>query len=246
MSSVSVKSVGRGPGLVVIPGTTRRAHHYDKMAAALADRYTVHMIDRRGRGASPPLDRDYGLETEVADALEVIDETGSEQVFGHSYGGLVGLHVALQRDLERLVLYEPGVSLDGSLDLSWLSDYEKIATARDYAFFLTTMQFMPRTPVAVPLLWTLLRVNRELREMLPTIVPELRQVAALDSDGSRYADVTTPTLLISGGKSPAYLRDILPTLAAIMPQAKAISIAECDHNGPDLSGPSKVAAAIRA
>jgi hypothetical protein len=52
--------------------------------------------------------------------------------------------------------------------------------------------------------------------------------------------------LISGGKSPAYLKDILPTLAAIMPQAKAISIPECDHNGPDLSGPSKVAAAIRA
>jgi pimeloyl-ACP methyl ester carboxylesterase len=246
MSSVFFTSVGRGPGLVVIPGGTRRAHHYDKMAAALADQFTVHMIDRRGRGASPPLGSDYGLETEVADALEVIDETGSEQVFGHSYGGLVGLHVALQRDLERLVLFEPGVSLNGSLDLSWLSDHEKIATARDYAFFLTTMQFMPRTPFAVPLLWTLLRVNREIREMLPTIVPELRQIAALDSDGSRYADVTTPTLLISGGKSPAYLRDILPTLAAIMPRAKAISIPECDHNGPDLSGPSKVAAAIRA
>jgi hypothetical protein len=52
--------------------------------------------------------------------------------------------------------------------------------------------------------------------------------------------------LISGGRSPAYLRDIEPTLAAIMPPAKAISIPECDHNGPDLSGLEKVAAAIRA
>jgi pimeloyl-ACP methyl ester carboxylesterase len=246
MSSVSVRSVGRGPGLVVIPGATRRAHHYDKMAAALADRFTVHMIDRRGRGASPPMGPDYGLETEVADALEVIDETGSEQVFGHSYGGLVGLHVALRRDLERLVLFEPAVSLDGTFDLGWLDSHPAIRTARDYAFFLTTMQFMPRMPFSVPLLWTLLRVNRDIRQMLPTIVPELRQVAALDSDGSRYADVTTPTLLIGGGRSPAYLTDILPMLAAIMPRAKAIRIAECDHNGPDLSGPSKVAAAIRA
>jgi pimeloyl-ACP methyl ester carboxylesterase len=246
MSSVDVRTLGRGPGLLVLPGTTRRAHHYDKMAAALADRFTVHMVDRRGRGASPPTDADYSLETEVRDALEVLDETGAEQVFGHSYGGLVALHVALHRDLERLVLYEPAVSLNGSFDLGWIADHPDIRGARDYAFFLTTMQFMPRTPFAVPLLWTLLRINRDIRAMLPTIVPELRQVAALDSDGSRYADVTTPALLIGGGRSPAYLTDILPVLAAIMPQAKAISIPECDHNGPDLSGPQKVAAAIRA
>jgi pimeloyl-ACP methyl ester carboxylesterase len=107
MSSVDVRTTGRGPGLVVIPGTTRRAHHYDKMAAALADRFTVHMIDRRGRGASPPIDGGYSLETEVRDALDVIEETGSEQVFGHSYGGLIGLHVALRRDLKRLVVFEP-------------------------------------------------------------------------------------------------------------------------------------------
>jgi pimeloyl-ACP methyl ester carboxylesterase len=82
--------------------------------------------------------------------------------------------------------------------------------------------------------------------MLPTILPELRQVAALDSDGSRYEAVTTPTLLIGGGRSPAYLTDVLPMLAAILPRAKAITIPECDHNGPDLSGPEKVAALIRA
>jgi len=243
MTSVEFFSVGRGPGLVVIPGSTRRAHHYDKMAAALADRFTVHMIDRRGRGASPPMDAGYSLETEVRDALEVLEETGSEQLFGHSYGGLIALHVALHRDLDRLVLFEPGVSIDGSFNLGWL---RAIRNARDYALFLTTMEFLPRTPIAVPLLWALLKVNRDIRTTLPTIEPELRQIAALDSDGSRYADVTTPTLLIGGGKSPAYLTDILPRLAAILPHAKAVMIPECNHNGPDLSGPEKVAAAIRA
>jgi pimeloyl-ACP methyl ester carboxylesterase len=250
MSSVDVRTVGRGPGLVVIPGGTRRAHHYDKMAAALADQFTVHMIDRRGRGASPPIDDDYSLETEVSDAIEVLDETGSRQIFGHSYGGLVGLHVALHRDLDRLILFEPGVSLNGDFDLSWLDAYAKLfdggRKATAYALFLTRMKFLPRTPVAVPLMWALLRVNRDIREMLPTILPELRQIAALDSDGSRYGDVATPSLLMGGGRSPAYLQDVLPMLAAIMPQAKAIFIPECDHNGPDLSGPEKVAALIRA
>jgi pimeloyl-ACP methyl ester carboxylesterase len=243
MSSVKFDSVGHGPGLVVLPGGTRRAHHYDKMAAALADQFTVHLVDRRGRGASPPMDGDYCLDTEVNDALEVIEETKSEQVFGHSYGGLIALHVALRRDLERLILFEPAVSLDGAFDLSWL---KPIRNARDYALFLTTMEFMPRTPAALPLLWALLKVSRDIRAMLPTVEPELRQVAALDSDGSRYADVATPTLLLGGGKSPGYLKDVLPMLAAILPSAKAIFITECDHNGPDLSGPEKVAALIRA
>ena len=54
MSSVDVLTIGSGPGLVVIPGGTRRARHYRALAEALADTYTVHMIDRRGRGASPP------------------------------------------------------------------------------------------------------------------------------------------------------------------------------------------------
>jgi hypothetical protein len=85
-----------------------------------------------------------------------------------------------------------------------------------------------------------------MRDVLPTITPELREIAALDSDGSRYASVATPTLLVGGGRSPGYLRDGLPVLAAILPQAKAVIIPELDHNGPDLSGPDKVAALIRA
>lgn len=39
---------------------------------------------------------------------------------------------------------------------------------------------------------------------------------------------------------------IARTHPGIPPQAKAVEIAQCDHNGQDLSGPEKVAAAIRA
>jgi pimeloyl-ACP methyl ester carboxylesterase len=253
MSSVDVRTVGHGPGLLVIPGGSRRSHHYDALAAALADEFTVHTIDRRGRGAGPPMDAEYSLDAEVGDALEVLDETGARQIFGHSYGGLIALHVALRRDLDRLILFEPAVSLDGAFDLSWLDKYDALLArgrpATAYTYFLTRMEFMPTTPIGVPLMYLMLhlrRDGREMRDLLPTIAPELREVAALDSDGSRYASVTTPTLLLGGGRSPGYLRDVLPILAAIMPQAKAEIVPELDHNGPDLSGPEKVAALIRA
>jgi pimeloyl-ACP methyl ester carboxylesterase len=253
MSSVDIRTVGHGPGLVVIPGGTRRAHNYDKMAAALADEFTVHAIDRRGRGASPPMDADYSLDTEVADALDVLDRTGAGQIFGHSYGGLIALHVALRRDLDRLVLFEPAVSLNGSIDLSWLGEYETRLRAgreaRAYALFLTSMEFLPRTPIAAPLLYLMLRMHagvREIRELLPTVPIELREIGALDSDGRRYAGVATPTLVIGGGRSPGYIRDAMPALTAILPRAKAVNVPEFDHNAPDLGDPEKVAALIRA
>jgi pimeloyl-ACP methyl ester carboxylesterase len=253
MSSVDVRTVGQGPGLLVLPGGSRRAHHYDALAAALAKDYTVHVIERRGRGASPPMDAGYSLEAEVSDALEVLDETGARQVFGHSYGGLIALHVALRRDLDRLVLFEPAVLLDSAFDLGWLDEYDALLAqgrrATAYAYFLSRMEFLPKTPLGPPMMYLMLHLRRDGREMgdlLATITPELREVAALDSDGRRYASVGTPTLLLGGGRSPGYLRDILPMLAAIMPQAKAIILPELDHNGPDISGPEKVAALIRA
>jgi pimeloyl-ACP methyl ester carboxylesterase len=253
MPSVDVRTVGHGPGLLVLPGGSRRAHHYDAFAAALARDFTVHVAERRGRGASPPMDAGYSLAAEVTDALDLLDETGARQIVGHSYGGLIALHVALRRDLERLVLFEPAVSLAGAIDLSWLDEYDSLLAvgrpAAAYSHFLTRMEFMPNTPIGVPLMYLMLhlrRDGREMRDMLPTITPELREVAALDSDGSRYASVTTPTLLLGGGRSPGYLRDVLPNLAAVMPHAKAVIIPELDHNGPDISGPEKVAAAIRA
>ena len=43
-----------------------------------------------------------------------------------------------------------------------------------------------------------------------------------------------------------YLQEVGPALAALLPQAKAARIPEYDHNGPDLSGPERVAALIRA
>jgi pimeloyl-ACP methyl ester carboxylesterase len=253
MSSVDVLTVGRGPGLVVIPGGTRRAHHYRALAEALADSRTVHVIERRGRGASPPQGAGYGLDQEVDDALEVLAETDSEQVFGHSFGGLVALHAALRRDLAGLIAYEPGVSLNGSLPTAFQPEFDRrLARGDDAAAaitFFSGLGFMPGGPVPTALMWMAQRLTgsgRELRAMLPTVGPELRAMAGLDSDGSRYASITAPTLLLGGGRSPAYLKEVLPRLTDIIPTAKLVITPEFDHNAPDLGAPAAVAEVIRA
>ena len=89
---IGVQSFGAGPGIVVIPGNNRRAHHYEGLARGLAGAHTVHVIERRGRGVSGPRGTSYSVETEVDDVLAVMEDTGAQMVFGHSYGGLVALH----------------------------------------------------------------------------------------------------------------------------------------------------------
>jgi pimeloyl-ACP methyl ester carboxylesterase len=253
MASVDVVTTGQGPGLVVLPGTTRRARHYQALATALADAYTVHVVERRGRGKSPARGDDYGIGVEVSDAVEVLEETKSRQLFGHSYGGLIALHVALRTELDRLIVYDPGVSVHGSMPWQWATRYEELLAAghdaRAMVHFLHSLDFMPGGPVATAAVWGMQRFHpegRATRELLPTVVDEQRVTHELDSDGSRYAAITAPTLLLGGGRSPAYLQEVLTLLADTIPDARLVMTPEFDHNAPDLGNPAAVAELIRA
>jgi pimeloyl-ACP methyl ester carboxylesterase len=239
--------------LVVLPGTTRRARHYAALAEALSEAYTVHVVERRGRGRSPAQDASYTLDREISDALEVLSETGSRQIFGHSFGGLIALHVGLRTDLDRVIAFEPGVSIEGSMPHSWMPRYQRLLArgrdARAMVHFLHTHEFIPGGPAVIAGVWAMQRFTdegRATREVLPTVVPEMTATRALDSDGSRYAAITAPVLLLGGGRSPAYITQILPLLAETIPDAKLIMTPEFDHNAPDLSAPAAVADLIRA
>jgi pimeloyl-ACP methyl ester carboxylesterase len=78
----------------VVGGALRTAEDYLPLAGRLARSLTVHLVERRGRGASGPQGPDYALAKEVEDLLAVRAETGARLAFGHSYGGLVVLEAA--------------------------------------------------------------------------------------------------------------------------------------------------------
>ena len=81
---------------------------------------------------------------------------------------------------------------------------------------------------------------------MPTVAPEIRAGLAADSDGTRHAAITAPTLLLGGGRNPAHPQDVLPALAETIPNAKLVMTPEMDHNAPDLGAPEAVAGLIRA
>jgi pimeloyl-ACP methyl ester carboxylesterase len=254
-TAVSFLSAGRGPGLVVIPGNNRRAHHYEALARELSGTYSVHAIDRRGRGSSGPQGPGYGIDREVDDALAVLDYTGADRVFGHSYGGLVGLHVALRRGLTALVAYDPGVSLRGSFHGGWFPEFRALlGRGRQGAAMATFLRGTGLVPIGdAPMLafralaFLMLHGSdgADTRAMMATTPAEIGELLRLDSDGSRYAAIGSPTLLLGGGRTPAYVTGVLPELARIIPAARCTILPGLDHNAPDLNAPAAIADEIR-
>ncbi|HEY7415147.1 MAG TPA: alpha/beta hydrolase, partial [Ktedonobacteraceae bacterium] len=93
-TKISYLSMGSGPSVLVIPGALSLAADYAAFASALSRHFTVHIIERRGRGLSNPQGKDYSIRKECEDVLALRAKTSASFLVGHSFGGLVALEVA--------------------------------------------------------------------------------------------------------------------------------------------------------
>ena len=252
-TEISYAHVGTGPGLVIVPGNNRMAHNYRRLVDELAHRFAVSVIDRRGRGASGPQGAAYGLDREIEDLRAVQRAEHAGLVFGHSYGGLIALQAARgDRGIQQLAVYEPGVSLNGSFDASFLPEFEDLLAANRHiaamSLFLKRTRLTPfpaSTPrfvfSALSALMVGGRNGAEMRSLMPTTPPEIREIMRFDSDGANYAEITADTLLLGGSKTPTYLTGVLDPLQRIIPTARVAMLHGADHNAPDESSPRVVA-----
>lgn len=89
---------GRGPDVVFVHGWPLRAATFRHLVAALADRYTCHLFDLPGAGATEYTRKTpIGIEAHAATVRAAIDRLGlSRYAFvGHDSGGLIARHVAV-------------------------------------------------------------------------------------------------------------------------------------------------------
>jgi pimeloyl-ACP methyl ester carboxylesterase len=249
-----------GDGLLVLGGVWRTSQDYLPLARGLADYFAVHVIDRRGRGCSGPQGPDYSLERELEDLFAVQAQTQARAIFGHSYGGLIALEAASRSAVfTDVVVYEPGVSVAGSIPLGWMPRYRELLVAGDRRGAFAAMAreaggappALERAPLwYVKLMLRLFIKERQWRQMDPLLeagLVEHEQVAALDQDtADRYRTVTECVVLLGGGKSrPRFTTTLFDQLAASIPNSTTEIIDGLDHTAPDEKAPELVAARVR-
>ncbi|WP_165825642.1 alpha/beta fold hydrolase [Actinomycetospora cinnamomea] len=106
---------GTGPPVLLVMGATGDGGHFDALADALADEFTVVTYDRRGNGRSPvpPHWTTTSPEEQADDAAALLDALGMRPaaVFGTSSGGNFALCLLVRhpRCVSGAVLHEPGL-----------------------------------------------------------------------------------------------------------------------------------------
>jgi pimeloyl-ACP methyl ester carboxylesterase len=255
---IAYRSVGAGPGLIVVGGALSSAANYWPLAGRLAGALEVHLMNRRGRPGSGPQRPGHSIQDECDDLLAVMDATGAGLVFGHSFGGLVALETARGRSgLDGVFVYEPGVPLRGQFDLRWLDGYERLLQRGDrrgaFAWMVKHAGFAPRALQLMPL-WSVRAVLRlaigprrwaAMEPLLDANLGEHRILAGLDTPrAERFSTISAHTVLMGGARSPDFIsRGLLTELAQVIPDATVAVLPRLGHPAPE-EQPEPIAAAI--
>lgn len=256
---------GGGPAVILLHGGMQTSRNLRRLAALLADRFTVHIPDRRGRGLSGSPGAGYGLRTEIDDLGVLLHETHARNVFGLSSGAVIALEAALVLSrIERLALYEPPLKFGGVDPVAWVPRYRhEMARGRLASAFVTTVKgtgdsravrYAPRAAL-VPLVSFGIRADRRAgreagRMPLGDLIPTMQQDASLVDEAAgpldRYAHVTAETLLLGGERSAAYLKSALNGLQAVLPRVRRVVLPRVGHLAADDTGkPQLVADQLR-
>ena len=249
-TTIGYRQLGHGPAVVLLHGAMESAQSHMQLAEALADTFTVYMPDRRGRGLSGPYGKDYSIQKEVEDMDALLTKTGAHYVFGVSSGGIIWLQAALSLPaIQKAVIYEPPLLINGSLPIAWLTRFDKeIAQGKVASALITAMkgtQMGPPVLNVIPRrlleLLTNMAMKSEdkkakdddvtMRMLAPTLhydfqlVVEMAENEKLESFKAIRAEV----LLLGGSKSPAYLKVALDALEKVLPHVTRIEFPGLGH-----------------
>lgn len=228
---------GTGPPLVLVHGTSGSHTRWAPVLPALEQRFSVYAISRRGYGESGDA-ADYAIEREFEDLAAVVDSIGGPvSLLGHSYGALCALEAALlTQSLRRLILYEPYIPGEGAsiYPPGLIERMEALLEAGDREgvldIVLRDLVQMPPSEIA------LLRATPSwpVRLAAVHVVPrESRAEERYRFRAERFSALTTPTMLLLGGESPAFLKASTELVRAALPMSRVVVMPGQQHIAMD-------------
>jgi pimeloyl-ACP methyl ester carboxylesterase len=229
-TSIAYDQAGKGPALILVDGAfgMRTFGPNGPLVPLLADKFTVYTYDRRGRGDSGDT-KPYAVEREIEDLAAVIEAAGgTAMLYGISSGaGLVLEAVNAGLPATKIALYEAPFITDNSrkpVPESFPAHLQELVKAgkngevvKEFmtkgvavpGFVVTMMRFMPAWP--------------KLKAIAPTAVYDMTIVNPHQQcqpfRQGEWPNLKIPALVISGGKSPAWMQNGMKSLANFLPNA---------------------------
>jgi len=251
------------PPILCLPGLTRNARDYDELARRLSPEWRVIAIDLRGRGesgyAKDPMS--YVPLSYVQDIEALLGELGVARyvAFGTSLGGIVTMLLAgtAHESLAGVLLNDvgPDIMAEGLSRIrgyvgksntwpTWLHAARAVAEANGDVYPGFTLEDW------LAMAKRLYRLNSAGRIVLdydmkiaePFRVPG--NEAAPDMWSVLGALAGKPVLIVRGGRSDILADDVARKMAALLPGAELVTVAEVGHT-PMLDEPVVVPAVDR-
>jgi pimeloyl-ACP methyl ester carboxylesterase len=242
MSSLFIEDTGAGDSVVLLHCHGLSGGQWRKLTADLvAHGFRVLAVDLTGQGRSEPWPepKPFSFSIDVERVGEIVRTVQPAHLVGHSYGGLIALHVArvLPGSLRTLSLFDPVAfhvldadedrdarAILAALDLSWPPEPDQ----RD-RWLRTFVDFWGGAGT-----WSALRdeVRDEFRRVGWVIREGVRTLAEDPTPVAALSGLRVPTLLMTGERSPLPARKVIDRLAKVMPGARHEVIPGAGHLGP--------------
>jgi pimeloyl-ACP methyl ester carboxylesterase len=250
-TSIGYTASGQGPAIILVDGAMcyRASGPAGPLAERLTPHYTVYCYDRRGRGESGD-NQPYSVEREVEDLDALIRAAGgTAYLYGISSGAVLALEAAARLDgIRKLAVYEPPFIVDDTHEPRPADYLDRMDALIAEDRRGDAVKLFMRT-VGVPgfgiAMMRLMPVWKKLTGIAHTLPYDFRVLgdtgAGRPLPTDRWASAKLPTLVMDGGKSPAYMRNGARQLAGILPDASYRTLPGQTH----LLKPDAVAPVLR-
>jgi pimeloyl-ACP methyl ester carboxylesterase len=239
---------GAGPPLLLVHGSLGDHTRWDMLRPLLEPYFTVHAMDRRGRGGSGDSPH-YSIEREYEDVAAVIDAVAESagspiDVYCSSFGGLCTFGAALLTpNIRKLALYEAWPPINpgehppppGSVE-----QMEELLAAdkRDVALEIAYRELVGLTDDELEILRA--QPSWPARVAAAHTIPrEERAFGQTAFDPETAARITAPTLLLIGSESPVWGPQA-SIVEAALPDARIVVLDGQGH-AADIFSPKLVA-----
>ncbi len=242
-TTIAFDRLGDGPPVVLVSGGSVDRGSNAALADVLAGQFTVYNYDRRGRGPSGDT-QPYAIQREVEDIEAVIAAAGgSAGLYGSSSGAALALEAAAAGvPVTKLALWEPPYIVGDSRprpDPDTASIYRTfVAEGRRgdaVEYFMAKVVGMPAEFVGFARSQPWWPAQEALAHTL-AYDAEIMGDYSIPTD--RVAEVTVPTLVLTGGASFDWMVETAQTIVAALPNGRHQSLEGQSHDvSADVLGP---------